>query len=160
MNTNNLWRCECGQYNAAGRHNCPCGKCRLDHVFEPGPTKADAALMQPMVKPQQKTKPTKPEDRLNNLERRFWERLKTDGYDTLHVQTITFRIGDDCRYTPDFIAYDSLHRTTAWEVKGPHVWEDSIVKLKAAATIYPWVAWHLCKWDKEQSKWDIRRIGV
>lgn len=51
-------------------------------------------------------------------------------------EAITFRIGQDCRYTPDFYVLMRDGSVTLYEVKG--FWrDDARVKIKAAAAAYP-----------------------
>ena len=54
-------------------------------------------------------------------------------------EALTFRLADDTRYTPDFIVIDSAGAVTAREIKG--FWrDDAKVKIKVAATLFPWIA--------------------
>jgi len=93
-----------------------------------------------------------PEERLNKLERRFLERLKGQPHDWLGIQAVTLYLAFDCRYTPDFGI-----RLGDWqafyEVKGPHQWEDGMIKLKMAATAFPFWNFYLCKEDKQTGEW-------
>ena len=61
-----------------------------------------------------------------------------------------------CSYRPDYgVALPGYRR--AWcEVKGPHAWEDSIVKLKVAARTWPDVPFWLVR--KVNKRWDVRRV--
>jgi hypothetical protein len=52
-------------------------------------------------------------------------------------EAITLRLGHDCRYTPDFFVELANGELELRECKGPHRWEDSIVKLRTAAAKYP-----------------------
>lgn len=54
---------------------------------------------------------------------------------------IKLRIGDNCFYCPDFVVefeHKELMRQNVMlvEVKGPHVWDDSKIKFKAAKEIW------------------------
>ena len=69
----------------------------------------------------------------------------------LPPQSITLRLANGCRYTPDFItvqevaALDSAGYASAvcaYEVKG-FMRDDAAVKLKVAAALFPWIAFHL-----------------
>jgi hypothetical protein len=51
---------------------------------------------------------------------------------------ITLRIGDDCRYTPDFFVVNKELCLELHEVKG-FMRDDALVKIKAAAARYPFV---------------------
>ena len=60
----------------------------------------------------------------------------------LHFHALRFNAGLGSWYEPDFTALDSEdNRLLVYEVKGPHVYEDSTVKFKACALLYPWVSW-------------------
>jgi hypothetical protein len=79
---------------------------------------------------------------LNKTEQRALGWMKRS-YPTsiIRVHALTLAIGSGCRYTPEFTVHspvwDPKYRTMLWEVKGPHIWEDSIVKIKAAAQQWP-----------------------
>lgn len=101
-------------------------------------------------------------DRLNKTERRFLEYLKfTQGKGTIGIQTITLKLAHDCRYTPDFWTWYSPDRMQSevlrfYEVKGAFIREDSIIKLKTAATQFPMFSFFLCQW-KDQA-WTIKEV--
>lgn len=60
----------------------------------------------------------------------------------LHFHALRFNAGLGSWYEPDFTAIDSDdNQLLVYEVKGPHVYEDSIVKFKACALLYPWASW-------------------
>ena len=67
---------------------------------------------------------------------------------------ITFRLADDCRYTPDFFVIVTLHPLLLRfvETKGKHIWDDSKVKFRVAKEKYPWAEW--CMWQKKSSGWE------
>lgn len=67
----------------------------------------------------------------------------------IHVQAMRFLLANGVTYTPDFICIDG-NKLSAIEVKGPHAWEDAIIKLKVAPTIYPWIRWFMVWKDKGQ----------
>ena len=75
---------------------------------------------------------------------------------TITEQAITLRIANGCRYTPDFVVA-FREEIAAYEVKGPHAWDDSIVKLKVAASAYPWITFRLVSRDKRGS-WRIEEV--
>jgi hypothetical protein len=73
---------------------------------------------------------------LNKTEAKFRDCLQAQGLPWFGVQCWTLRLGDDCRYTPDFWAMNQYGHITAYEVKG--FWrDDARVKIKAAAAQYP-----------------------
>jgi hypothetical protein len=52
---------------------------------------------------------------------------------------VTLRIGNDCRYTPDFLVLRKDLVIELHEVKGSYTREDALVKIKAAAAHFPFV---------------------
>jgi hypothetical protein len=53
-----------------------------------------------------------------------------------HFQGITLKLGDDCRYTPDYLVVRDDWTCELHEVKG-FMRDDSLVKLKVCARMYP-----------------------
>lgn len=96
----------------------------------------------------QPPKPKKLRPRLNKLETDFREELKRRGHTIIYEQAVTLKLGFDCRYTPDLVTVTlNPVETVCWEVKGPKVWDDAMVKLRVAARIYPWLTFVLVKRD-------------
>jgi hypothetical protein len=92
--------------------------------------------------------------------RRFreWHRLNL-AHHQLFTQFITLKIANGCRYTPDFVSVDIFSSEMhAWEVKGPHAWDDAIVKLKVAASLYPFISFTLVSWDKAAGVWRMETV--
>lgn len=123
-------------------------------------TKAQLAKMPKKVRDAVETaakpKPT-PYDGMTLTERRYAERLDADPQVIQWwFERDTFTLARNCRYTVDFtVRYRDGRR---WrieyhEVKGEHVWDDSIVKFKVAAERFrPWrFAW--CQW--KNGAWKI-----
>ena len=59
-------------------------------------------------------------------------------------EALTFRLGFDCRFTPDFACWTPDGRVVCFECKGRkgksyYAKDDAIVKLRAAAAMYPMV---------------------
>jgi hypothetical protein len=79
------------------------------------------------------------EGKLNKTERARLEYLRRLPHvKSLHIQAVTVKIGNDCRFTPDFFYFDAnRERLIAEDTKGGHVWEDSRIKAKAAARMFP-----------------------
>lgn len=73
-------------------------------------------------------------------------------------EPVAFLIGKKCTYTPDFLMEFDDH-WEVHEVKGGHIWEDSTIKFKAAATMYmgfkingkPITGFEMWQW--ENKKW-------
>jgi hypothetical protein len=81
----------------------------------------------------------------------------------------TLRLAPDMTYTPDFKVFDGDKPIRYYDVKGRHTWEDSIIKGKAAAVIFPqhefylaiYVRAHLdARGNYRMDRWRIRRLGV
>jgi len=93
--------------------------------------------------------------KLNKTERAFYDlqRVNADNL-FLGVQCLTFKLGDDCRYTPDFIV---IRKTgaIAYEVKG-FMRDDALVKLKTAARSYPFFKFIVV--TKSGSQWSEKEI--
>lgn len=58
----------------------------------------------------------------------------------------TFKVGPDCRYTPDFAVMLSDGTLEVHEVKGTFRRDDAMVKIRAAAGMFP-VVFRLCEYD-------------
>lgn len=98
-------------------------------------------------------KPKNPEDKLTKTEQEFLNRLRLGIYgemDWIGIQSVTLKLGDDCRYTPDFPTMQN-GKILFWEVKGKHVWEDSIIKIKTAASQFPFWTFYLCQRNPDGS---------
>lgn len=79
--------------------------------------------------------PTKDENALNKTEAAFLAKLRAEKWDWIGIQSITLKLGDDCRYTPDFVTLRD-GSLVVWEVKG-FFRDDAKVKIKAAARSFP-----------------------
>lgn len=92
----------------------------------------------------------------NKLETAFGDQLHSwySGV-ILHEQAITFTIANGVRYTPDWVVF-LPQSVQCFEVKGPHVWEDSIVKLKIAARAFPSIQWNLA--FKREGRWLLQLV--
>lgn len=64
------------------------------------------------------------------------------------------RIDATCWYLPDFWCPEML---TFFEVKGPHIYEDSVIKFKAVRAIHTWA--HFEMWQRWLGSWrQIRKL--
>jgi hypothetical protein len=69
---------------------------------------------------------------------------------------ITLRLGDDCRYTPDFAVMLQNGELELHEVKG--FWrDDARVKVRAAASMYPF-RFVIARRDRGGDGWAIEEI--
>lgn len=105
----------------------------------------------PKKRIRQNTKPLS-----NKLEAEFGQYLKLIHHGaTMYEQSITVRLANGLRYTPDWVVCEHGN-VICYEVKGKHVWDDSIAKLKMAASVYPMWIWSLA-W-KDNIKWTAQRV--
>lgn len=104
-----------------------------------------------------------PEEKLNKLEKRFLEHIRDNRRcwlpsTRIGIQDIHLSIGPDCRYTPDFSVWAShLFRTILYEVKGPHTWDDAIVKIKTAAAQFPMFDFIIVT-EGEDGLWNYQKV--
>jgi hypothetical protein len=98
-----------------------------------------------------------PKPLLNKLETEFFGKLKSEfpGH-PIKAQAVRLRIGNGVTLTLDFMIFHPDRTPSAWEVKGPFAWEDSIVKLKIAASVFPEISFFLV-W-KENNLWERQKI--
>src|ERR1044072_6287022 len=72
-----------------------------------------------------------------------------------HFEGLTLRLGDDCRYTPDFYTVEAAGFIHLHETKG-FMRDDALVKLKTCATIYPFP---LTLWLYSKGQWTRKPIS-
>jgi hypothetical protein len=103
-----------------------------------------------------KAKPNADESKLNKLESAWLAVLCADiTLAWVGVHALTFKIGDDCRYTPDFIALNLDGELIAYETKG-FMRDDARVKLKVAARMFPFVGFVLV--ERKAGAWICTEI--
>lgn len=96
------------------------------------------------------------EARLNKTEKAYLIYLRgLEGLIWIGVQNVTLKLGDDCRYTPDFVTVDANRCLAMREVKG-FFREDAKVKIKVAARMFPWLPFYLVR--KTKNGWEHERI--
>lgn len=99
---------------------------------------------------------TTDELKLNKTERRWLEilrRIKALNPATcvfVGIQSHTLKLAHDTRYTPDFLTVTDTGLHTYWEVKGKHIWEDSLIKIRTAARMFPFYQFILVQWKDNQ----------
>lgn len=81
----------------------------------------------------------------------------------IYAQAITLQLANGVRYTPDFVvmglnAQNGISKPVAYEVKGLHAWDDSIVKLKVAARSYPYFKFVLVWREGRAAPWQTQEI--
>ncbi len=99
--------------------------------------------------------PSADELKLNKTERAYLQFLRIGGTRLVGIQNITFKLGDDCRYTPDFNHLNQDEHLVFSEVKG-FMRDDALVKLKVAARQFPIFKFVLVR--KNGTGWDITEI--
>ena len=99
--------------------------------------------------------PSSDESKLNKTERAYLQVLRARGFHFVGIQNITLKLGDDCRYTPDFNHLDNDGRLVFSEVKG-FMRDDALVKLKVAARVFSIFQFFLVR--KNGSGWDVTEI--
>lgn len=125
------------------------------HLFESLDREAKKLLnsepLAPKKRIRQRTKPLS-----NKLESEFGAHLqKLWPTWKLFEQALTFRIGNGVRFTPDWIAMEPGN-VYCYEVKGPRLWDDAVVKLKVAASTYRQFHWFMA-W-KDNGYWQTQAI--
>ena len=123
-------------------------------------TSAAAAVFEEIARACDMRKPKKrvrqSAKKLTTLEEEWGAVLRSRYIVKLHAQAKTYRLGNGVRYTPDWTAV-TADGEIAWEVKGKKAWDDAIVKIKMAPTIWPEVTWWLV-WKDESGQWQEQRI--
>lgn len=112
--------------------------------------RSDAATVKavtPEPEPPMTIQSSTDESKLNKTEKAYLGCLRHRGYPWVGVQCITLKLGDDCRYTPDFWVLDASGNLGAREVKG-FFRDDAKVKIKVAARLYPWIKFVVVTKDK------------
>ena len=90
------------------------------------------------------------EQKLNKLERAWLAVMRQRNYAEIGIQSITLKIGNDTRYTPDFSAVvDGVF--TFFETKG-FFRDDAKVKIKVTARQFRWARFVLVEKTKGQWK--------
>lgn len=105
------------------------------HAAPPSPETILASLPHP--KPVFTVAPSTDEQKLNKTEASWLTVLRSRNPHWIGVQAVTLKLGDDCRYTPDFDVIDKNGLYTFYETKG-FMREDALVKIKTAARAFPW----------------------
>lgn len=118
---------------------------------------------EPIVQEKPVKSPHKPEikqsndeAKLNKTERAWLLELRIRNPKFLGIQAMTFKLGDDCRYTPDFIEISQEDKFIAWEVKG-FMRDDALVKLKVAARMFPFLDFYVVK--RIKGAWETKKVN-
>lgn len=100
--------------------------------------------------------PSTDEAKLNKLERGWLAMLRLRHPHTdIFIQGVTLKLGDDCRYTPDFFF---IHEGAAFahETKG-FFRDDAKVKIKVAARVHRWCRFILV--TRNKGNWVEKQIN-
>lgn len=148
---------------------------RIKGAAKPAAT-APAVTLAPTVKPQaQEPAPTSPKERLQALGR--MAEGKMNGTEQAYAdllegrklagevawwkfEAIKLRLADNTFYTPDFFVMMADGRLQVHEVKGGVWQDDSRVKIKVAASLYPFEFFGaMPKRKKDGGGWDIEAFS-
>lgn len=92
-------------------------------------------------------------ERMNKTEKAFAQRLeasrRTGQIASWDFEAITFKLGHDCRYTPDFMVRELNDAITFHETKG-FMRDDALVKIRTFAKQY---RFPIYVWKREQGEW-------
>ena len=87
------------------------------------------------------------------LEFELWFRYEHPSI-TLLYEVVKLQIDRSCWYLPDFFCPEL---STFYETKGGHIYEDAVIKFKAARAIHSWARFEM--WQKWQGSWrQIRKL--
>lgn len=106
------------------------------------------------------TNPSKPVVRqkaagMNKTEAAFHRYLVEQRLFTwIYPQSVTLLLANGVRYTPDFVCSNG-QEFVAYETKG-FMRDDASVKIKCAATMFPWISFHLV--TRKKTQWQIQKI--
>lgn len=89
---------------------------------------------------------SKTELALNKTEQAYYAWAKACGWQYVGVQNITLLLAHDCRFTPDFTLWSPESGVTLVDTKAtnkktgkPLVREDAMIKMRAAARLFPFI---------------------
>ena len=108
-----------------------------DDLAAPTPPPETIHASLPHPKPVFTLTPSTDEQKLNRTEKSWLAVLRSRNVHWIGVQAVTLKLGDDCRYTPDFEVIDQAGLYTFYETKG-FMRDDALAKLKTAARAFPW----------------------
>ena len=114
---------------------------------------------------EKRSKPSHTAGRMNKTESRYAEvlearrlagEIRSWEFEAEEL-TLSDLEGVKCSYLPDFRVTHLDGSISYHEVKGKHIWDDSKIKLKWAATKYAPTPFYLCRW--EGGRWRVLKIG-
>lgn len=97
-----------------------------------------------------KTIPTEPKmTKPERLHAAYLDRKKREGFVREYwFEEVRLKIGHRCWYLIDFIVLTTDWALEGHETKGNHIYEDSVIKFKAAADKYQWINFQMWQYDK------------
>lgn len=112
-------------------------------------------------------------DAMNKTERQFAQLLELRKREGLVVawvfEPMKFRLAPRTWYTPDFLVLTRDAVPTLYEVKAMWHWkngakrpgwkDDSRVKVKVVAELFPWFRWRAAVYDSKTDKWTYEHIN-
>lgn len=134
----------------------------LGHLFPPPPTRTGRSAHTRGVMNRTEA----------NFAATYMEPRRLDPADPLIAWSFeldTLILSPDARYTPDFrLELDGFTGYEFIDVKGNHTWEDSIVKGKFAAALFPYHRFYLARLAPAclkqgkflPARWQLRRLGA
>lgn len=97
--------------------------------------------------------------RMNKTEAAWALQLEAERRDgavlAYHFEAVTFKVGDDCRYTPDFFVVLADGSIRFDEIKG-FIRDDALVKVKVAARMFPWFTFRVVR--RVKGAWDVKEV--
>ncbi len=127
----------------------------------------DAAMAQlripvPNPTPVVLRKPAKIKGEMNKTEQAYAMHLQAQQakkrIEWFGYEVRTLRLDEKTTYTPDFWVILPGGRHEFHEVKGRHTWEDSVIKFKWAAQLYPYARFVMLE-RRDGTWWERRVVG-
>lgn len=84
-------------------------------------------------------------------------RLRVNQIESYAYEKVTLKLANDCRITPDFLVINALGEVEFHEVKGGLIREDAAVKLKVAASSFPF---RFMLAQKKGKNWTITEVAA
>ena len=125
----------------------------LRSMFPRGSKSFIAANPQPgAVLPAGVAAPKPRRGKMNQTEAAFRLMLKSRFPDCeIRFEAYKLRIGERCYYCPDFAVIHLSGLIDFYECKGGHIWEDSLIKCKAAKEMYQHHIFEM--WQHKNGSW-------
>jgi len=120
------------------------------------------AIVKECPTPRKKRIRQDPKPLMNKLEEEALEYLKEEDRKArtefvFRPHALVLKLANGCVYNVDIVGFGNPRpRICAWEVKGKHAWDDSIVKLKVAAHEWPTIEFYLM-W-KDNGQWITQHV--